>query len=187
MFTKGRECVLRTSPKCAACNKKVTTDKAVASENGRLFCCQAHHDWFFAGPDKPPLDPRKAPVVYRRTPASVTWGLLAVFLLCLGVFLWDGVKLWLGKPVDVVLFVVMTVSLLSTVIVYGFIYRWLRAFEVVMAHREPGMSDRDFAGHLERLYRKKQLSKRELLWGARQISSPELAAVVRKIRSGEIR
>ncbi|MHA7915285.1 hypothetical protein [Alloalcanivorax xenomutans] len=173
--------------KCAACNKKVTTDKAVVSESGRLFCCQAHYDWFFAGPDKPPLDPRKAPVIYRRTPASVTWGLLAVFLLCLGVFLWDGVKLWLGKPVDVVLFVVMAVSLLSTVIVYGFIYRSLRAFEVVLAHREPGMSDRDFAGHLEMLYRKKQLSKRELLWGARQISSPELAAVVRKIRSGEIR
>lgn len=167
--------MLRTSPKCAACDKRVTADKAVVSENGRLFCCQAHQDWFFAGPDRPPLDPR----MYRRTPVSTTWGLLAAFLLCLGGGgLWSGVNLWFGKPVDIFLFVVMAGSLLCTAILYGFIYRSLRAFEVVMAHREPGMSDRDFAGHLEMLYRKKQLNKRELLWGARQMASPELMAVV---------
>lgn len=178
--------------KCDACGGPIVESSAIMMKSGHAFCCEDHRNAFSDRYQNHWPEPKSQEneVVgandRKRKIKFIGLTFLSACLVGMAFFLYEASSLFRGEPLNMVALLSTGALTLLMAWFYYFFSRMQRAF-LLMARFDPGdLEEREFADHIESLYREKEIDKKEVLLVAKFAFNSELDIVAKKIRNGEI-
>lgn len=177
---------------CDTCSGQVSASHSIIEDSGHVFCCEPHQVLFSERHKDQWPEPKNTENDFQEVDVSekqikeIGYFLISACLAWFVLFLWGISGVFRGASIDVFfLFMVAGLTMLM-----GWLYcifrRQQRAFSLLKGVERDDMEAKDLAEHIDSLYRKKEVSKKDVLLMARYAFIPELDQVAQKIRADEI-
>lgn len=177
---------------CDACGGQVAASQSIITESGHVFCCEIHQDLFSDRHQSRWPEPKNQEGDFMgdndlgRQLRFIGCTFLLVCIMGMAQFIYEVCKVFQGGPLNIPVLLI-SAGMGSVMGLYYYILRRdQRAFSLMIRLNPDKLKGRDFSDHIEELYRKNKINKREVFLVAKYAFIPELNIVAKKIRAGDV-